>query len=221
MGRKVKIMLRIFTVAMVAACAVMPSAWASRRQIQKTPASFVVLAVARAEDRQVTQKLTSLVRAAQPRKGAAYAAQVATSIVKASRIYRIDPYLIAATGYCESEFNMASRPYIGIMQVSRSLARYYARLGYRYDIRTLDGNIRLGAHVLARHSRPSRLDRASLPSRGAASIRSRFPYAVGRYNGSGSSSSYTSRVMRVYATLRNGTPASWQRKIRGGGMLWR
>lgn len=193
----------------------------ARKMPPAARAAVVLQQKAAADDKQRTQKLAALVRMAQPRKGDAYARKVASAIVHSARLQRIDPYLVAATGYCESEFSMASRPYIGIMQVSGSLARYYARLGYRYDIRTIEGNIGLGAHVLARHGRSSRLDRASLPSRGTLTSRSRLAYAVGRYNGSGAGSSYTSRVMRAYTTIKNGTPADWKKKIRSGKMLWR
>lgn len=218
-------MLRTFITATLAVCAVAHNASAHSARAKKMPpaASAVIILKqkAAAEDKKRIHKLASLVRMAQPRKGSAYAQKVATAIVKASRVHRIDPYLIAATGYCESEFSMASKPYVGIMQVSGSLARYYARLGYRYDIHTIDGNIRLGTHVLARHGRSGRFDRASLPSRGTLTSRSRLSYAVGRYNGSGSGSSYTSRVMRAYTTIKNGTPADWKKKIRSGKMLWR
>lgn len=219
-------MLRIILAAL-AALFMLAASSQGAPQARKAPISVSDLAAQKrqiqAEDDKAIKKISALVRLAQPRKGLAYARKVASSIVRASRAFHMDPYLIAATGYCESEFSMASRPYIGIMQVSRALARDYARRGHKYDIHSIDGNIRLGTHVLASHAG---LTRSSAPSRGLYASRGGYStrslsYALGRYSGTSARSSYTTKVFRSYGRIKNGTPDTWRSHLRKGRMLWR
>jgi hypothetical protein len=162
------------------------------------------------------KKIAGLIKMVQPRKGQAYADRVAGSIVKEANRYGLDPYVVASTAYIESEFSMASRPCIGIMQVERrTFNAYYAKSGL--NPRNVEDNIRLGAWELADKAKMSNKakSRIALASRGGLSR------MWGRYNGAGSRSGYVRRAHLTYSRLKSKSIEELQEHLKKRGPLWK
>jgi soluble lytic murein transglycosylase-like protein len=168
-----------------------------------------------ADDSGVKKKIAGLIKMVQPRKGQAYADHVAEVMVKEARRYGLDPYVVASTGYIESEFSMASRPCMGIMQVERRTYNWkYRKSGL--NPMDLEDNIRLGAWELADKAKMSRAQaRTALASRGVLSR------MWGRYNGAGSRSGYVRRAHLTYTRIKNMSITEMQSHIKKRGPLWK
>jgi soluble lytic murein transglycosylase-like protein len=142
-------------------------------------------------------KIKGFIKLVNPKYSDSYIAKIVDAIFKYSKKYQVNPYIIASTAYVESEFSMKSRPCIGIMQILRSTARYIDPKR-QYDPYTIDGNIALGAKELSMHLkktvRGSTMDRSSGSSRN-------LRYMWGKYNGAGTQSRYSSKVLKVLQTI--------------------
>jgi soluble lytic murein transglycosylase-like protein len=137
-------------------------------------------------------------------------------MIKEAKRYGLDPYIVASTGYIESEFSMASRPCMGIMQVERRTFRSeYAKSGL--DPMDLEDNIRLGAWELADKAKMSvrAKSRIALASRGVLSR------MWGRYNGAGSRSGYVRRAHLTYTRIKNMSLTEMQAHMKKRGPLWK
>ena len=165
-------------------------------------------------DSGVQKKIAGLIKLVQPRKGQSYADHVANIICQEAKRYNIDPYIIATTAYIESEFSMASRPCIGIMQVERRTYRaLYAKSGLKPN--DLEDNIRLGAWELADKAKNRSQSRIALASRGELSR------MWGRYNGAGPKSSYVRKAHLVYSRIKNKSVTELQTHLKKRGPLWK
>ena len=147
-------------------------------------------------------KISNLVLLAQPHKGPRYAHRVAHAIISAAHKVKLNntdlqskfPEMIAATASIESDYSMASRPCVGIMQLNvRVHTQEYRKLGL--DPYNLEDNVLLGAMELATHYNHS--SRGNILSSRSGSY-DRLAYMWGRYNGSGSHGSYAHKALKVY-----------------------
>jgi hypothetical protein len=143
-------------------------------------------------------KIKGFIKLVKPKYSESYIAKIVDAIFKYSKKYQVNPYIIASTAYVESEFSMKSRPCIGIMQILRSTARYIDPKR-QYDPYTIDGNIALGAKELSMHLKKT-VKRGSTMDRSSGSSRS-LRYMWGKYNGAGSQSRYSSKLLKVLYTL--------------------
>ena len=169
-----------------------------------------------ADDSGVKQKIAGLIKMVQPRKGQAYADHVAEVIVKEAKRYKLDPYIVASTGYIESEFSMVSKPCMGIMQVERKTFNWkYRKSGL--NPMDLEDNIRLGAWELADKAKMSNRakSRIALASRGGLSR------MWGRYNGAGPNSGYVRRAHLTYARIKSKSLSDIQKHLKTRGPLWK
>jgi len=169
-----------------------------------------------ADDSGVKQKIAGLIKMVQPRKGQAYADRVAGAMIKEAKRFNLDPYIVASTGYIESEFSMASKPCMGIMQVERrTFKSEYAHSGL--DPMDLEDNIRLGAWELADKAKMSNRaqSRIALASRGGLSR------MWGRYNGAGPRSGYVRRAHLTYTRIKNKSLSEIQEHLKKRGPLWK
>ena len=169
-----------------------------------------------AVDSGARKKIAGLIKMVQPRKGQAYADHVADVMVKEAKRYGLNPYIVASTGYIESEFSMASRPCMGIMQVERRTYKWgYAKSGLKPM--NLEDNIRLGAWELADKAKMSSRakSRIALASRGVLSR------MWGRYNGAGSRSGYVRRAHLTYTRLQKMSLTEIQNHLKKKGPLWK
>jgi soluble lytic murein transglycosylase-like protein len=169
-----------------------------------------------ADDSGVKKKIAGLIKMVQPRKGQAYADHVSEVMVKEARRYGLDPYVVASTGYIESEFSMASRPCMGIMQVERRTYNWkYRKSGL--NPMDLEDNIRLGAWELADKAKMSSRaqSRIALASRGVLSR------MWGRYNGAGARSGYVRRAHLTLTRFKNMSLIQMQDHIKKKGPLWK
>ena len=169
-----------------------------------------------AVDSGVKQKIAGLIKMVQPRKGQAYADHVAEVIIKEAKRYKLDPYIVASTGYIESEFSMVSKPCMGIMQVERkTFNRKYRKSGLKPM--DLEDNIRLGAWELADKAKMSNRakSRIALASRGGLSR------MWGRYNGAGPNSGYVRRAHLTYARIKSKSLSDIQKHLKTRGPLWK
>lgn len=83
--------------------------------------TLMLPAVALPTEKEVRSKILMLVKHCQEKKkGTQYCKDIEKFIWDASKLSKIDPYIIAATAYVESKFHMHSSPQIGIMQFTRS-----------------------------------------------------------------------------------------------------
>lgn len=120
-----------------------------------------------------------------------HAKYLANKIVYYSNKYKLDPEVVTAVAKVESDFKMSSKPCVGIMQIYLPTYREMEK-GTRLSPYKAEDNIHLGVRELARYYyKPSR----SKPYQ-------RLKYALGRYNGSGSNSRYTSKVINVVHLIR-------------------
>ena len=160
------------------------------------------------------KKIAELIKMVQPRKGQSYADQLADTIVKEAKRYKLDPMVVATTAYIESEFNMVSKPCIGIMQVERRTYRAsYAKSGLNpYNLKD---NVRLGAWELADKAKSVSRSRVALASRGTLSR------MWGRYNGAGPNSGYVRRAFNTYNQLKKKNPDDWKKHLKSKGPLWK
>ena len=167
-------------------------------------------------DSGVKKKIAGLIKMVQPRKGQAYADHVAEVMIKEAKRYGLDPYVVASTGYIESEFSMASKPCMGIMQVERRTYNWkYRKSGL--NPMNLEDNIRLGAWELADKAKMS--NRAS--SRIALASRGGLSRMWGRYNGAGANSGYVRRAHLTYARIKSKSLEQIQEHLKKRGPLWK
>jgi len=139
-----------------------------------------------------------------------FAKSVSSYIIESAQKNNIHPYIIATTGYVESEFDMNSRPCIGIMQVLSNKPRD------GLNPHNIKDNIELGSRELSYHYH----HRKALASRGGDY---RLRYMWGRYNGCGVSTrnTYIKRVMIVHNRLRYETPSQWENRLKKQHTLWK
>ena len=122
-----------------------------------------------------------------------YAECLSKKIVYYSKKYKIEPEVTTGVAKVESDFRMNSKPCVGIMQVYLPTYRETDK-STRLNPYKLEDNIHLGVRELARYyNKPSR----SRPYQ-------RLRYALGRYNGSGSNSRYTRKVIKTIREIKNG-----------------
>jgi hypothetical protein len=93
---------------------------------------------------------------------------------------------------------MKSKPCIGMMQVLKSTARYIDPKR-QYNPYTVYGNIALGTKELSMHLRHT-VRRGSTMDRASGSSRN-LRYMWGKYNGAGTQSRYSSKVLKVLQTI--------------------
>lgn len=135
------------------------------------------------------EKIFKFIKLVQPKFTDKHISEITEAIILYSEKYRIDPMLTVSVAYVESEFNMRSRPCIGIMQLVKSSIRYYDPFK-KYDPYTIKGNISIGCIEISKHYSNIRSD-GLLPSRSSTSR------VLARYNGSKYKYSYAVKVIRV------------------------
>ena len=171
-------------------------------------------------------KIAQLVYLHRPQKGKEYAHHIAKSICKSAHNNNIDPYWVATTACIESEFDMKSRPCIGIMQVDRATWKNnYPDM----DVLDIDQNIEIGANDLARkyYKLPERSQRRNinLASRGTTTSRNSRSYSVrrmwARYNGSGENGFYVKRALKVNARIQKESSEQLKIRMKTKGSIWR
>jgi len=155
------------------------------------------------------KKMEDFVYIIRPRLGRKYARRIATTIHKASISYKVPPEVILSTGYVESEFNMNSRPCIGIMQY---WGPNYRGSDKKFNPYKLEDNIQLGTRELSRYYHHP------LASRYKGNWRLRYTW--GRYNGAGPHSKYVRRALRVYTRIKTKTVKQLQKTLEKKHSLW-
>ena len=135
------------------------------------------------------QKIFKFIKIVQPKFTDKQVTEIRDAIIKYSDKYKIDPFLTTSVAYVESEFNMKSRPCIGIMQLVKSSIRFYDP-NKNYNPYSINGNIAIGCVEISKHFQTYRSS-GLLPSR--ATTRS----VLLRYNGSKYKYSYSIKVLRV------------------------
>lgn len=170
-------------------------------------------------------RIARIVEISQPGRGKRYAQRVARAIVHSARHWNVDPLLVAAIGYKESEFSMSSGPCVGVMQVypptyremcqgearAERVARKKGQTIARpralrdADIYDLEGNIEAGAAEIATYLRRYSGNKYR---------------ALGRYNGCGANGRYVTLVMRTYGRFQNWSVERMARQVKENRMLW-
>ena len=139
-------------------------------------------------------KIFQFIKLVQPKFSDEYARAVRDAIFLYSEKYKIDPFLTTSVAYVESEFNMKSKPCIGIMQLVTPSIRFYDP-NKKYNPKTVYGNIALGCIEISKHY-------SSIRSNGEYPSRSVTRSVLLRYNGSKSKYSYAIKVLRVKNRLK-------------------
>jgi hypothetical protein len=139
-------------------------------------------------------KIKGFIKLVNPKYSDSYIAKIVEAMFIYGKKYKVDPYIIASTAYVESEFSMKSKPCIGMMQVLKSTARYIDPKR-QYDPYTVYGNIALGTKELSTHLRRT-VRRGSTMDRASGSSRN-LRYMWGKYNGAGTQSRYSGKVLKV------------------------
>lgn len=139
-----------------------------------------------------------------------FAQRLSKYIVASAKQNKINPYIVATTGYVESEFKMVPSPCVGIMQINSKSNKDGLN---PYKVRD---NIEIGSRKLSYHYYNNR----ALASRGG---NYRLRYMWGRYNGCGtnSSNSYIQKVIRVHSRLQSETPPQWKTRLEKQHTLWK
>lgn len=135
------------------------------------------------------EKILKFIKLVQPKFTNEKVIEINDAIFKYSNQFEIDPFLVASVAYCESEFNMRSKPCIGIMQLVRSSIRFYDPKK-EYNPYSIDGNIAIGCLEISKHFQKY-TKYSSLPSR------STTRNVLLRYNGSKYKYTYAIKVLRV------------------------
>ncbi len=143
-------------------------------------------------------KIKGFIKLVKPKYSESYIAKIVEAMFIYGKKYKVDPYIIASTAYVESEFSMKSKPCIGMMQVLKSTARYIDPKR-QYNPYTVYGNIALGTKELSAHLRHT-VRRGSTMARASGSSRN-LRYMWGKYNGAGTQSRYSSKVLKVLQTI--------------------
>jgi len=163
------------------------------------------------------KKIIGFIQIIQPKYPMAKAKQIADVIFLASKRYRIDPYVITTTAYVESEFDMKSKPCIGIMQMLGSTIRSEYK-GTKHDPRTVQGNIMLGTDYLKKILDMQK-NKSNSPSRISADWRF-YRLMWGRYSGYGSGSFYVKRNQTVLHSLKTLSLEKLKAKFKSKGHIW-
>ena len=158
-------------------------------------------------------KIKGFIKLVKPKYSESYIAKIVEAMFLYGKKYKVDPYIIASTAYVESEFSMNSKPCIGMMQVLRSTAKYIDPKR-EYNPYTVYGNIALGTKELSMHLRKT-VRRGSTMDRASGSTRS-LKYMWGKYNGAGTNSRYSGKVLKVLRTLCTNDLTHLKGKLRQG-----
>ena len=158
-------------------------------------------------------KIKGFIKLVKPKYSESYIAKIVEAMFLYGKKYKVDPYIIASTAYVESEFSMNSRPCIGMMQVLKSTARYIDPKR-EYNPYTVYGNVALGTKELSMHLRKT-VRRGSTMDRASGSSRS-LRYMWGKYNGAGTNSRYSSKVLKVLRTICANDLTHLKTKLRKG-----
>jgi soluble lytic murein transglycosylase-like protein len=194
------------------------------------------------------ERISQFVYTVRHKLGRKYADRVADAIVTSARRNGLSPAMVATTAYIESEFEMTSKPCIGIMQILPSTARNaFGKSGLNpYD---LEDNIEMGARYLALHygkyARSYSVNRGTLASRSGStasrgssasrSSRSGTARSVltaeqqmlvmrqtwSRYNGSSMNGGYQRKATKVLKRMTEWTPEAWKKHVNTKGPLWK
>ena len=134
-------------------------------------------------------KIQNFIKLVQPKYSTEKCRNITNIIFEKSKIYDIDPLLTASVAYVESEFNMSSKPCIGMMQLTRSSVRYYDPKK-QYDPKTVAGNFEIGLIEMKHHF-------SSVNRGGNLQSRATTRQVLLRYNGSRLKYTYAIKVLRV------------------------
>ena len=140
------------------------------------------------------EKIFKFIKLVQPKFTDNHVSEITEAIILYSNKYKIDPMLTTSVAYVESEFNMRSKPCIGIMQLVRTSIKFYDPFK-QYNPHTIRGNIAIGCIEIAKHYSNIRSD-GLLPSRSSTRT------VLLRYNGSRFKYSYAIKVMRVKSRIK-------------------
>ncbi len=153
-------------------------------------------------------KIFQFIKLVQPKFSNSYISRVVNAIFKYGDKYDVDPYVIASTAYVESEFNMKSKPCIGVMQLLKSTARVFDPKR-NYNPYELEGNIAIGTLELKHHLNIN-TPRGKLPDR------STYRKTYEKYNGSYMKRSYARKVLLVQIRLEQLALDKIKEKLRKG-----
>jgi soluble lytic murein transglycosylase-like protein len=158
------------------------------------------------------EKIFKFIKLVQPKYTDSYISKIVEAIFKYGKKYNVEPYVIASTAYVESEFDMNSKPCIGMMQLLRSTARYYDPQR-QYNPYQLDGNIAIGTIELSHH-----LKRYTPRSDGPD--RSSYRGMYRSYNGSTHKNQYAIKALLVQYRLEHLNIDSIKQRLKKGP-IWR
>lgn len=140
------------------------------------------------------EKIFKFIKLVQPKFTDNHVSEITEAIILYSNKYKIDPMLTTSVAYVESEFNMRSKPCIGIMQLVRTSIRFYDPFK-QYNPYTIRGNIAIGCIEISKHY-------SNIRSNGLLPSRSSTRTVLLRYNGSRFKYSYAVKVMRVKSRIK-------------------
>ena len=141
------------------------------------------------------EKIFKFIKLVQPKFSEKQSLEIKDAIILYSDKYKVDPMLTTSVAYVESEFNMKSKPCIGIMQLVKSSVRFYDPYKI-YNPYTIKGNIAIGVIEISKHY-------SNIKSNGLLPSRSSTRNVLIRYNGSKYKYSYAIKVMRVKNRLKD------------------
>lgn len=134
-------------------------------------------------------KILQFIKLVQPKFTIKESTEIRDAIILYSEKYKIDPFLTTSVAYVESEFNMKSKPCIGIMQLTKNSIKFYDPKK-NYDPYVIKGNIALGCLEISKHF-------SSNHSSGLYPSRAISRNVLYRYNGSKYKYVYAVKVLRV------------------------
>ncbi len=157
-------------------------------------------------------KIITFIKLVQPKYSTALANRITEALFKSSVKYNVDPMVVVATAYVESEFSMHAKPCIGIMQLVTPSIRFFDPKKTMNPY-VLEHNIDLGVKEISYH-----LKRTT--RRGSSPDHSSMSRALQRYNGSKYKISYAIKVLLVKNRLIKYSIDSLKKKLKTSP-LWR
>lgn len=203
-------MINIIRILIALICLAITVSAAQAKEINQNATASVSNSVKNKLD--IKEKIFKIIKLVQPKFSNSLVERITKAILASSAKYKVDPMVVLSTAYVESEFDMHSKPCIGIMQLVRVSVRFFDPQR-KMNPYVLEHNIDLGTKEISYHlKKTSRRDKS--PSHASISR------ALQRYNGSRSKISYAIKVMLVKSRFEKYSIDSLKQKLKSGP-LWR
>ena len=202
-------MINIIRILIALVCMTITVSAAKAKEINQNATASVSNSVKNKLD--IKEKIFKIIKLVQPKFSNSLVERITKAILASSEKYKVDPMVVLSTAYVESEFDMHSKPCIGIMQLVRVSVRFFDPQR-KMNPYVLEHNIDLGTKEISYHMKRS-TQRGKTPSH--ASINR----ALQRYNGSRLKVSYAIKVLRVKGRFEKYSIDGLKQKLKKGP-LW-